>query len=159
MAKQSPAQSTQPVNKPLGRLLSLLVIPVGIALWVILWQLGYMASLVAFGIAYGAVWLYQLGAKCQPDRKDAYFLIGVIVIGVILSFVGGMISDGWQAWVGEFGAAASFFSGDFWSFIGESLADGQLWQEYATDILIALVFAALGAGMLMRDLLKGQPKS
>lgn len=71
-----------------GRLLALLIIPAGIALWVLLWKAGFIASLAAFGIAYGALWLFQSGAKRQPSRSDAYFLVGAILIGVILSFLG-----------------------------------------------------------------------
>lgn len=136
-----------------GRLLSLLVIPAGITLWVLLWRAGFMASIVSFGIAYGALWLFQAGAKEAPSRSDAYFLVGVIVVAVIASFLGGMISDGWYAWHNEFDEAAGFFSGDFWSFMTANLLEPGLWSSYTVDILLSLVFAALGAGGLIKDLL------
>lgn len=136
-----------------GRLLSLLVIPAGIALWVLLWKAGFMASLVSFGIAYGALWLFQFGAKMQPTRSDAYFLIGVILAGVILSFLGGMVSDAWVAWSEEFGETSSFFSGEFWSFVMDNFSSSELWGAYMIDILLSLLFAALGTGGMIKDLL------
>lgn len=146
--------STQAPNRTLGRLFSLLVIPAGVALWVLLWNWGFMASIVAFAIAYGAIWLYQAGAKTKPARKDVAFLISVIVVGVVASFLGGMVSDGWYAWTEEFSETTGFFSGEFLSFIGANFTSGELWGAYVVDILIAVVFAALGAGVLIRDLLK-----
>lgn len=145
--------ATQTPNPTLGRLLSLLVIPVGVALWVLLWNWGFMASIVSFAIAYGAVWLFQFGAKTTPSRGDAFFLMAVILVGVIAAFVGGMISDAWQAWKGMVFENASFFSAEFWSFVSANLFNNsELWGSYMTDILIALVFGALGAGPLIKNL-------
>lgn len=136
-----------------GRLLSLLIIPVGILAWVLLWKAGFIASIAAFGIAYGALWLFQLGAKTQPTRSDAYFLVGVILVGVILSFLGGMVSDAWTAWSEEFSESTSFFSGDFWSFVIDNFSSSELWGAYTTDILLSLLFVALGTGGMIKDLL------
>lgn len=144
--------SMQPSARTAGRLLSLIVLPVGVALWVTLWNFGFMASLVAFAIAYGAIWLFEFGAKSKPARSDVLFLIGVIAAGVILSFLGGMVSDAWYAWTTEFNETAGFFSADFWSFVTANLTSGELWGSYIVDLLIALVFAVLGAGSLVRDL-------
>ncbi len=146
--------STPTPNPTRGKLLALLVIPAGMALWILLWSWGFMSAIVSFVIAYGAVWLFQVGAKTTPTRADTYYLLVVILIGVIASFLGGMISDAWSVWAAEMGNEAKFLSGDFWSFVGANITNGDLWKSYSTDILIAFVFAILGAGALIKDLLQ-----
>jgi len=141
-----------PTNNTKGVLVSLAVIPVGVALWVVLWNFGFIASLVSFGIAYGALWLYTLvSSNQQPTRRDAFLLLGVILLGVVLSFLAGMISDAWSVYT-EFVDGAQFFSADFWSFTMEGLSNPDVWSDYMVDMLISLVFAALGTGALIRGL-------
>lgn len=151
MSESLPIQKHNVVR---GRLLALLVIPVGVALWILLWSWGFMSALVAFAIAYGAIWLFKLGAKTQPSRTDVYYLLAVIAVGVVAAFLGGMISDAWNVWSTEVASGAEFFGVDFWSFVGQNITNGDLWKSYMTDILIAIVFAALGAGVLVKDLLQ-----
>jgi hypothetical protein len=64
-----------------------------------------------------------------------------------------MVSDTWTAWSDEFGETASYFSSDFWSFVLDNFTSSELWSAYTTDILLSLVFAALGTGGLIKDLL------
>ena len=73
--------------------------------------------------------------------------------------MGGVVSDGWYAWRNEFDETAGFFSADFWSFMGANLFNGELWGSYVIDIVLAVAFAALGAGGLIKDLLAPAPKS
>lgn len=136
-----------------GLLVSLLVIPVGVALWVILWSWGFIASIVSFGIAWGAIWLYRAGSgRSWPTTRDAWLLFAVILIGVILAFLGGIVSDIWLGYSEVYGSEAVLLSGDFFSVTAEVLSDPEVWSEYTTDIIISLAFAILGAGALVRGM-------
>lgn len=128
-----------------GLALASLVIPIGIVLWVVLWNMGFMASLVAFVIAYGAVWLYKTQTNGEITKPAAVALLGLIVLGVFLSFVSGMIADGWSAYSSEISNPA-LLSADFWQFIVGNLSDGAIWQAYSSDLIIAIVFALIGSG-------------
>lgn len=154
MAAQTTA--TSPTNQShitRGLLLASLVIPVGIALWVILWQYGFIASIVAFGIAYAAVWLYKKGAG-DTTRTAAPYLIALIVLAVVLAFLGGMVSDAWYVYSQDLEGAQGFFSAEFIDFFMANITTAELWQGYAFDLLVSVVFAALGASGVIRDLYK-----
>jgi hypothetical protein len=135
-----------------GLLFASLAVPVAVAVWVLLWQQGYMASLVAFGLSFGAVWLFTLGAGAAPSRKSAPWLAAVIVLGVVISFLAGMASDAWYAYTNDLGGTEGFFSADFWSMYFANIFTVELWSQYVTDLLIAIVFTVLGAGSVIRDL-------
>lgn len=141
-------------NKRRGLLLASLVIPVGAVAWVILWQWGFIASVVSFGMAFGAVWLYQKGAHEKAGRDVAVWLLGIILIGVIVAFLSGMASDAWYAYTTDLKGTQGFFSADFWDMFISNLLTVDLWSQYVTDLLISVVFAALGAGGVIRDLFK-----
>lgn len=152
-SKAKSKQETQAVHPRRGVVLALLVIPLGIAAWVFLWQFGFIASVVAWGVAAGAVWLYQLGAAQQVTKAVAPYILGVILAGVILAFLGGMASDAWIAYgTEEIGGTEGFLSADFVSFFLGNLTSAELWQSYTVDILITLAFTALGAGGVVRGL-------
>lgn len=71
---------------------------------------------------------------------------------MVLSFAGGIVADSWAAY-SEGVPGASLLDDEFWSFATEILGMGEIWKEYTTDILIATLFAALGTGSLVKDLL------
>lgn len=153
--------STQPAeNVGKGLLLASLAIPVGIILWVILWRAGYMASLVSFVIAFLAVWLYKKGAG-TTSRKSAPFLFALIILGILLSFLGGMVSDALDFLTqgdGSSDALGVLLAPEFWSFFGENIfTNSALWESYSTDILIALGFGALGSFTILKDLFISKP--
>lgn len=148
-------QKKNPTHPRKGLAVAALVIPVGIAAWVFLWQYGFIASVVAWGIAAGAVWLYKKASQGEVTRAVAPYLLGLILLGVILAFLGGMVSDAWAAYR-ELGGTEGFFSGEFSTFVTDNMASAELWQSYTVDILISLAFAVLGAGGIILDLFKGK---
>jgi hypothetical protein len=154
--------NNQSENIGKGLLLASLAIPIGIALWVIIWRAGYMASLVSFIIAFLAVWLYKKGAGAGPSKKSAPLIVGLVVAGVLLAFVGGMVSDAADFIVqqnSDTDALSLLLSPDFWAFFSENIfANGELWASYTTDILIAVGFGALGSFFVLKEALFGAPK-
>lgn len=147
-------------NQSRGLLAALLAIPLGILIWVFLWQYGFIASIAAFAIAYVAVWLYNWGSGSEVTKSVAPYLMGIIVLGVILAFLSGMVSDAWAAYTTELEGKEGFFSADFWILFADNLTRADLWGSYTMDIVISIAFAALGAGGVIFNLYKGdeQPK-
>lgn len=146
----------QPTNsqKRKGLLLALLAIPAGIIVWDILWNFGFIASAVAFGISWSAIKLYTLGSGAEPDKTTAKFLLGIVVVAVVLSFVSGMAMDAQVSYsqTSHASALTAFTSADFWNFFFTNLGYADLWGQYATDILVSIAFAGLGAYGVIRDL-------
>lgn len=157
--KRAVKQNSKPTHPRRGITLSLLVVPFGVVAWVVLWQFGFIASVVAWGIAAGAVWLYKLGAAQNVTKAVAPYIMAIILLGVVLAFLGGMVSDAWAAYTSkEIGGTGGFFSADFMSFVTANLTNGELWQSYAVDILISLAFTALGAGGVIYNLYREPSK-
>jgi len=130
-----------------GLLLATLSIPVGIVLWVLLWNFGFMASFVAFAIAWLAVFLYNLGAKKDVSKRSAPYLLAIILVGIILSFLGGMALDAVRFYVEgtDLSLLQAIVTADFWSFYaGNIFSNAELWSSYTVDIIIALAFGVLG---------------
>ena len=153
MMKTATKQSSHDAHPRRGLALALLVIPLGVATWVFLWQYGFIASVVAWGIAAGAVWLYQLGASQGVTKAVVPYILAIILLGVVIAFLSGMVSDGWAAYnTEEIRGTGSLFSADFVSFFASNLSSAELWQGYSVDILISLVFTALGAGGVIYNL-------
>lgn len=149
---------SQTIHPYRGLALATLVIPVGIVAWIFLWQYGFIASIIAWGMAAGAVWLYQFGAAQAITKAVAPAIIAIILIGVVLAFLGGMVSDGWAVYQSEdIGGTGSITSPDFLSFLAANLAEPELWKSYTGDILISLAFAALGAGGVVYNLYAKKP--
>lgn len=146
------AESAVVERQKRGLLFALGVVPVAMAVWVLLWQWGFIASVVAFGLAFGVLWLYNFGAGAPAKGKVVWWLLGIIVAGVALSFVSGMVSDAWYAYTNDMGGTQGFFSGEFWDMFWSNFFTADLWSQYTTDLLIAVAFAALGAGGIIKDL-------
>jgi len=145
--------SDQP-NYLKGVLLSLLAVPVAMVLWVIIWRMGYVASLVAFALAWLVLWLYEKGTGVKPDKRSAPYLVAIIVLGVVLSFTAGVVSDGHDFYTSSDGGSLSSMDA-IGSAIGQ-LGNGELWATYTNNALMALLFGALGAGWVIYALFKGE---
>ena len=91
--KTTTTRNTKPIHPRRGLALALLAIPAGVTAWVLLWQFGFIASVVAWGIAAGAAWLYRIGASQDVTKAAAPYIITIILLGVILAFLGGIVSD------------------------------------------------------------------
>lgn len=136
-----------------GLLLASLSIPVGIVLWVILWNYGFMASFVAFAIAWLAVYLYKLGAKKDVSKQSAPYLLAIILVGIVLSFLGGMALDAVRFYVEgtDQSLLQAIVTADFWAFFaGNIFGNAELWSSYAVDIIIALAFGVLGCFSIVK---------
>lgn len=142
-------------NVKFGLLLSLIVIPVGIALWVVIWSFGFMASFVSFAIAWLAIYLYTLGAKREVARRVAPYVLGVIITGIILAFLGGMASDAVGFYVEGTDTTQwnAILSTDYWMFFVDNLLhNGELWSSYFIDLMVAIGFGLLGCYSTVKDL-------
>ncbi len=122
-----------------GLAFSLVAIPAGVVATVMLWKLGFIASLIPFLLAGLAVWLYARGAGTQA-RRGAPALIGVILVGVAASLVSIVATDIWTAYP-EYGAASGMSRAEF---VLVNLLRPDLWGAYLADLVIFLLFAALG---------------
>lgn len=142
-----------------GIMLALLSIPAGIIAWDILWSGGFIASVVAFGIAYLSVKLFTRAAGEGPDAQAAKPLIAIILAGVVLSFISGIVMDIDKFYIADtaMGAWQALGTSDFWRVVWVNLTqNGAMWGQYTKDILITLVFAALGSYGIIRRLVDAQ---
>jgi hypothetical protein len=138
-----------------GILASLGAIVAGVVLWVILWRMGFVASIVSFAIAWLAIKLYGLGAG-MVTRSSAKYIVAVSIVGVALSFLAGLVSDGADVFADgtKLSLWNTFTAGDFWSFIWANFQSAELWKSYTGDIAMAALFAALGMFWTLKDLFK-----
>jgi hypothetical protein len=137
-----------------GILVASLAIPVGIIAWDILWNFGFIASVISYGIAWAAIKLYTKSTSARPDKEVAKILLGIIVLGVVLSFLSGMAMDAQLSYSDQMHISAiqAFTRGDFWIFYLTNLGYGDIWSQYVGDIIVSLVFAALGSYGIVKDL-------
>ncbi len=141
-----------------GVLLALAVVPVTIALWVIVWRTGFIASIVSFVTAYGAIWLYKLGSGGKMTKPAAIILVAIMLVAVALAFLAGMYSDMYDAYVAEF-PGAGVLDADVKEFFFANLQNGELWSAYQSDIIMSLVFVAIGAGWELKSLFLPEQKN
>ncbi len=145
-----------------GLLFALAAIPLGIVIWVVIWELGYVASLASFVIAGAALWLYEKGAGAEPSRKAGVGLVGIFIGGVVLAFLAGMVVDGWMYYNGkdgqQLGSSVELSTGQKLQYIVEDMQQPKLWEGYSNDILLTLLFTAIGGGYIVLTLFKN-PKS
>ncbi len=133
-------------------MLSLAVIPVGVIIWVALWNAGFIASIVSFGVALGAVWLYRLGSRGARVTRGAFWaLIAVVVVTVALSFLAGIYSD--LVAVAAVTWNQALTSPAFWATFWDNIFNNaHLWEVYAPQLGLAVLFAALGCFGTIRRL-------
>jgi len=148
-------------HKVRGLLLSLVAIPIAMVLWVIIWNMGFIASIVAFALAYGVLWLYEKGAGAKPDKTVALPLVAIIVVGSMLSFFAGMVSDGWSYYQSEdyrkdLQVSTNPSAGDTIRYVTEDLGNSEIWNSYNGDMVMAGVFTLLGAGVVVVGLFRNQ---
>ncbi len=139
-------------NVPRGTLLALLVVPIGIVAYTAIYQFGFIVSIIGFGIAWLAMTLYRVGSGAELDRTGAV-RVTVITIGtVILSIAAGIVWDGATYWASQIdsSALASLVSSDFWDFLAYNFSDPGFLQQYLPDIVVGLLFGALGCFSTLR---------
>lgn len=154
IAENVQPETSKDENVVRGVLLSLLAVVAGIVAWVALWQFGFIASIVAFLIAWLAVKLYTYGAG-GISRRTAPIVLVVILVGIILAFLAGIVSDALQVYIegSSLSRLGTLFSGDFWAFYFDNIFNNsELWNQYLPDILVSLVFGVLGAFSIVKSL-------
>ncbi|MEO7268100.1 MAG: hypothetical protein ABIW49_02710 [Knoellia sp.] len=115
----------------------------------LIWRLGFIASISSFVVAGAALWLYTKGAGTVP-RRGIVPLVGVIIVGVTLSFLAIVASDIVQAYGRPEGKELGYPS--VWSMLGNNLFSPQVLGSYGKDLAMFLVFAALGLFGTFRQL-------
>jgi len=134
-----------------GLLLALVVIPVGAAAWVLLWNFGFIASIVSFGIAWAAVRLYRVGSGAPITRGAFWGIIGIIIVALVVSFLAAIASDLITATGLSWSTALT--SDRFWSVYWDNIfANPKLWSAYLPNILMMILFGALGCFGTIRRL-------
>ncbi|ANF31297.1 hypothetical protein A0130_06105 [Leifsonia xyli] len=142
---------TEPERVARGLALALLVIPAGVIVWTILWSIGFIASIVSWGVAVGAVWLYRRGSKARVTRGAFWGIIAIVVVTVVLSLLAGIFTDVVAAVGIPFTEALT--NSKFWDvYFDNVFNNGDMWQAYLPQVLLALLFAALGCFMTLRRL-------
>jgi hypothetical protein len=144
-----------PAQEAVGRglLLSLLAVPVGVAATVLIWNLGFIASITSFAIAAGAAYLYVRGAGMAP-RAGLVPLIGVILTGVVLSFLAIVVADLVAFYNTPEGAELGWPSAS--GFVLAHLFDPSVLGSYGSDMAMFGLFAALGTFGTLRRILAGR---
>jgi len=119
-----------------GLLRAALAIPVGMAVAGAIWKVGFIAGLSGLVLAVGATSLYAAGAGVKA-RRGAPALVGLIALGVVLSFVTCLVLDLntlYSAVVTPGGPSRP-------TFIGQMLSSPAFLGAYGRD---AVEFAGLG---------------
>ena len=149
-----PVPAAQPVEiVPRGILWSLAAIPLGMLASVLIWKLGYIASISSFLIAGLATWLYTKGARAVP-RRGLVALVGVIVAGVILSFLAIVAADIVDYHGTPEGQALGYPSA--LDMVAANLFDPKVLGSYGSDLVMFVVFAALGIFGTLRRLMRSR---
>jgi hypothetical protein len=134
-----------------GLLFALGGVVAGIVLAIFVWQLGFVASLTGAVMAYACVWLYNKGAGRSP-RKGAFGLLGLILVGVVLSLVGAIGSDAVIIARKVFpnNTAAQTEA------VITYLTTPEVWSANAGAVAMYLIFAALGTYSIFIGLAKAR---
>jgi hypothetical protein len=149
-----PAQSGAQVHTErvlLGLLAALGAVVGGVVLTVVIWRAGFVASITSFAIAIGAAWLYTLAAG-RPPRRGLIPLIGIILLGVVLSFFAVVASDLMEAYDDAVAAGLVPTIGKS-EFVRRGLTDSEVLSEYGKDMAMFGLFAVLGIFGTVRRLL------
>ncbi|PKQ23331.1 MAG: hypothetical protein CVT65_08630, partial [Actinobacteria bacterium HGW-Actinobacteria-5] len=123
-------------------------IVVGVVLTVVVWKLNFIASITSFAMAYVCIWLYVKGAGSAP-RKGVGALIGVIVLGVAISLSSVVAVDALDYLGQDYPDSTLAEKVDF---VFYNLFRAEVWESYTTEVLMYVVFAALGTFGLIRQL-------
>lgn len=135
-----------------GAVFASAVIPLGILLWLVIWNLGFYAAFVGWAVAAGAIGLYRLGAGFAT-RKGAWVVVAVTFVTMVMAFLGGMWID-LVKYLGQRPIDA-FFDPQMWDIYFRVLTGSpEIWREYTSDIILAIVLSMLGCFFVLRKLFK-----
>lgn len=140
----APAQPpAPPENVVRGVLFSLGSLVVGATLAILFSWGGFIASISAIAAAYAALWLYVKGAGAAP-RKGAIPLLVVLLVGIAVQFLAVV---GFGVWRVSRGRGASQ-----WQYVLSSMFNPAVWEGYALEGVMIVVFSLLGIFGTIRGL-------
>lgn len=139
----------------LGVLYSLGGVVLGVVATAALWQAGFIASITSAVMAWACIWLYTKGAGHAP-RKGVFAVVAVIIAGVALSSAAVIATDAVD-YVRTTVPGSSI--SDYADTVVAALTTPEVWAEYATDIGMLLLFAALGTVGIIMQLARGNQTS
>ena len=131
-----------------GLLFSLLAVVIGAVASALIYQAGFLASITSLLMAAAAGWLYAKGAGAAP-RRGALALILVIVAGAVVSLLAML---GLTLYNEIAAAYPGVTAAEIMPVVFDNLFYPPVWEAFATDALIFLAFAALGAFGTIRQL-------
>lgn len=147
------ASDPPPPSLARGILFAALAVPIGVVAWVGIWQAGFISAIVAFGVAWLALFLYRRGSRGEVTRAGFWVVVAITVVTLVLGFFGGVAWD--MGTVLGFELPAAFADAEFWWLYRANLAENpELWSAYTPDILLSLLFGALGTFSVFRTLAK-----
>lgn len=149
---QPPAREL-PENVGRGLLLALGGVVGGFVLTLLVWKLGFIASITTFALAAGAAWLYPRGSG-GGLRKGVVPLAVLIIVGVIASILGCIGLDASDYFTQNQAQLGGYTR---WGFIASAITDPDVLKGYGGEIAMMVLFAALGAFSVLRQIL-GAPR-
>ena len=134
--------AVEPEHVGRGVLAALGGVAAGVVVTVVLWRLGYVAAISGVVLAWASVRLYTAVAGTAP-RRGLVPLVLLIVVGALVSFLAVVASD-----------ALDFYSSESLeqegvsrlTFLTDNLTDLSILGAYGRDMAMFFVFAILGAG-------------
>lgn len=125
-----------------GALGALLGAMLGAVLWAVVLKLGYVASIVGFVIAFLAVTGYDL-CRGKQGKGKLWILLLSVAVGVALGNLGAYV---WElAGMISSGELAGWDYSEIPLLLKQLFADSEFVGDATTDMLMGLVYAALGA--------------
>lgn len=124
---------------------------IGSAAWILIGYVGFYASLAGYVIAIGAVKGYQM--LKGPANKAAPWVIGFSVLIAVAQAEAVGFALQLVKYAKEEGMALSLF--EAMGFLPELLSDPEVIGEMLPNVLLGLLFAALGSWRLIKNMFSG----
>ena len=125
-----------------GTLLALVAVPAGMIVAALIWQVGFIASISTLVMAALLPFLYRRASGGRIS-KGIPVIIGLAVIGTVLSFFAVVTSDLIKAYHG-FGPGERASYGTFAEFWSTNIFYGPVLKSYSKDAALFALFAVLG---------------
>lgn len=143
-----------------GALFSFGGVAAGVALWLIIWEMNFIASLAAYVMALLIIKLFRKGAG-DVDRTGVYIILGMIVLGLLLSFYASFTADSLAYLMQhskdaqDAGTVSLLTNSNFWSYNNQSLTNSQVLGQYTSSLIFAVVLAVWGVYSDVKTLFLG----
>lgn len=146
----APANPSELVGR--GLLFAAAAIPIGVLITAVIAKLGFVAAISSLILAGLAAFLYTKGAGTAP-YKGAIPLVGLIVVGLVLSFMSIIAVDAWTYASSPEGASLGMTPGEL---VRTALLSPEVYAGYAKEALLFVVFAVLGVFGVIKRVVTGR---